>query len=320
MVHEEAFSTVREFLAALDLSRWVANGGWDSSWVFRGQRCSVWALTPSAWRIEKTPPFVRLEVLKKQYRDSYSATISQRLAQDPRFQAATAPYVVEAYSQAQSEFALIREFVELADQVGHPTPGSDQYKNLQRYDFVSDLQNYPHVNFLPYPKGVTALAQHHGIPTRCLDWTKSAVIAAFFAAHEVTNAAASESIAVWAIKLDSLLLHGRPANRPEWSRFEAVYSPYEQNRYLHMQQGCFLFPTSGCAHFSNYGRWPELESFALSVAQQANESVIRKLTLPNSEVSELLRLLWLQGISKAHLMPTYDNVSQALTAKWRWLH
>jgi len=46
--------------------------------------------------------------------------------------------------------------------------------------------------------------------------------------------------------------------------------------------------------------------------------IIKKLSLPHSEVGELIRLLWLRGVSLAHLMPTIDNAAQALEIQWRW--
>ena len=41
-----------------------------------------------------------------------------------------------------------------------------------------------------------------------------------------------------------------------------------------------------------------------------------QLTLPSSEASELRRLLFAEGISRAHLMPTFDNIKATLQAHW----
>lgn len=48
-------------------------------------------------------------------------------------------------------------------------------------------------------------------------------------------------------------------------------------------------------------------------------SKIKKITLPTSEAGEVLRILWLEGITRAHLMPTKDNVVTALKTKWKVL-
>ena len=79
-----------------------------------------------------------------------------------------------------------------------------------------------------------------------------------------------------------------------------------------------LFPVYGCSYYVKNGCWPTLEGFALDVASISNEDVIQKLTLPYAHVGELLRILWAKGISKGHLMPTYDNVTKSLVAKWEW--
>src|SRR6202044_3658398 len=46
-----------------------------------------------------------------------------------------------------------------------------------------------------------ALMQHYGAPTRLLDWTKSAYVAAFFAAESATD---SDSFAIWAVDQDAI--------------------------------------------------------------------------------------------------------------------
>jgi hypothetical protein len=43
---------------------------------------------------------------------------------------------------------------------------------------------------------------------------------------------------------------------------------------------------------------------------------LKKLTLPSSEATELRRLLFAEGISLAHLMPTFDNIKATLQAHW----
>ena len=43
---------------------------------------------------------------------------------------------------------------------------------------------------------------------------------------------------------------------------------------------------------------------------------LMKLTLPSSEAPELLRLLFAEGISRAHLVQTFDNIKATVQAHW----
>ncbi len=46
--------------------------------------------------------------------------------------------------------------------------------------------------------------------------------------------------------------------------------------------------------------------------RQIEEGALKKLILPSSEAAELRRLLFAEGVSRAHLMPTLDNVRHTL--------
>jgi hypothetical protein len=101
-------------------------------------------------------------------------------------------------------------------------------------------------------------------------------------------------------------------------RFEVHEAPRSHSRFLQAQNGLFLRPTLGCAHFSEFGTWPDLESLALLAQRKVGRPVLRKITVPADQAGDVLRRLWLSGVSRAHLMPTYDNVTAALLSKAKW--
>ena len=319
-VSSEEHATAESFLAALDLQSWTAEGVWTCPWVFRGQRDSLWELTPSAWRTQATTiPLQRLARVRDEVAERHAPAIIEQLHRNPLTRGANTGYVVKAYAQARAEFSLLLDFVTLADELGHRVPNLDAYLRLAGHTYLPDVQSYPLVRFLPELNPAAALAQHHGVPTRSLDWTRNPFYAAYFAGSEVESQSVDGRIAVWAVRPDLLLEQGRAERyNSEYTRFLHHTVPNSENPYLRSQEGLFIHPTYGCAHIARTGEFPNLEAFAKQVQSESSSAVIRMLALPYSEVGELLRLLWLKGVSRAHLMPTIDNVTHALSSRWKW--
>jgi FRG domain. len=318
-VYVEEHKSAESFLQSLDLQGWTVDGSWSSDWIFRGQRDANWDLTPTAWRKVRTVPLDQLARVKREVEAQFESRIREHFHRQPSKRNANVEYVVNAYAQARAEFSLIWDFVALADQRGYRVPSIDTYQRLASHDYLPDLNNYPLVRLLPEMNSAAALAQHHGVPTRYLDWTRNPFYAAFFAASEIEPSQMSGSIAVWALRPDLLRELGR-ANQynSDFTRFSCATMPHSDNPYLLSQEAVFVGPAYGCAHIARTGQFPRLEAFALAIQADCSSPVIRKLTLPHSEAGELLRRLWLKGISRAHLMPTLDNVTHALGLRWRW--
>jgi hypothetical protein len=57
------------------------------------------------------------------------------------------------------------------------------------------------------------------------------------------------------------------------------------------------------------GKWPSVEKLV-------QPGALKRLTMPKSQSPELRRLLWAERVSRAHLMPSLDNVTHALEAVW----
>jgi len=315
----EEHATAQSLLEALDLKNWTTERSWTCAWVFRGQRSALWDLTPAAWRTQDTVGLQRLAQVRDQLTEAFGPRIREQLEKNPNTRAANADYMVKAYAQARAEFSLLLDFVTLADELGHSVPNIDTYLRLAAHNYLPDVQSYPLVRLLPDFNPAAALAQHHGVPTRSLDWTRNPLCAAYFAASEVESSQVTGDVAVWALRPDVLKEQGRAEKyNAGYRRFLDQTVPNSENPYLRFQEGLFVHPTYGCAHIAKTGEFPCLESFALEVQAECSAPVIRKLTLPYSEVGELLRLLWLKGISRAHLMPTIDNVVHALGSRWKW--
>ena len=155
-----------------------------------------------------------------------------------------------------------------------------------------------------------ALMQHHGGPTRLLDFTWSPYVAAFFALESSVSDAA-----VWAINTPKLGTNAYGPNFPPSSRPPspnevlsemglddaddvAIGEPYFKNRRVVAQSGTFA--------------WPFDITRPLDAILSRTEGVIAKLVLPASIRREGLRELYRMNITYATLFPDLDGLARSL--------
>lgn len=151
-----------------------------------------------------------------------------------------------------------------------------------------------------------ALMQHHGAPTRLIDFTWSPYVAAFFALERST----SDGV-VWALNKKRVDI-GRPSMDPRIAgnfpryflkgnrRFIWMGEPHTMNSRLIAQSGTFAVP--GVLDLP-------VEEI---LANQDQSNILAKITLTNPVRETAMRELYRMNITNATLFPDLDGLARSL--------
>lgn len=162
------------------------------------------------------------------------------------------------------------------------------------------------------------LMQHHGLPTRLLDWSESALVALYFA---VVNAGSKEHPVVWmldpwAINEQVARIGARifGAGDRELQQYLpdddstaippepiAIQAPYA-NRRIAAQRGCFTIHGSARKPLNSY---PELAPF------------LHTIPISRKHQPQILAQLAIAGITDAVVFPDLSNLAKELLEYWR---
>jgi hypothetical protein len=322
----EAYDDPHDFIRALRRTenRWC-DGTEFCTWYFRGQRNSNWKIVPSGFRFNPATP-----LLQAYLHEAERWTVKQQLDLEELIRSCVGCSKAEPASlrkrlhhAGQFAFAqalLVRDFVLHANYAGHSLTVPNELYLVGDRHFGNAFRSYVTGELLSNNEtfvSTLAIAQHHGIPTALVDWTYDPLAAVFFAAERAIhyNESADENYSIAVFCVHRKIVESNKGIQ------RITLSPGIID-FLDAQEGLFLWSPDYYNCYVRTGEFPAFDTVLKEVELDMKDSkpLTVKLTLPARHAREVLRLLWREKISPAHIRPTLDNVTTALEMRTHWLH
>jgi hypothetical protein len=164
----------------------------------------------------------------------------------------------------------------------------------------------PYLDFEPADEwDWLALAQHHGLATRLLDWTENPLAGLWFAVREEAEEGGYGVVWVLPVQEADLVVPGRRSN-PYAGKWTKVFEPKHITRRIEAQAGWFTVHK----YVSSRSKFIPLKS-----NDRYTKRLIR-LRIPSSAFPRLREELEYCGINDAALFPGLDGLCRHINWKY----
>jgi hypothetical protein len=201
--------------------------------------------------------------------------------------------------------AILEQFVNQCDLLGLKivNDSAELRENLDPQTYPADKyyinpSEWPSENLIE----LMALAQHHGVPTHLLDWSKRSYVAAHFAASAALAKYDIEDndakIAVWALNVEKIR---------SYKNINIIKVPGSTSSNLAAQSGLFTVLKQPIGRGQSFPHKPLEDEFA-----SFPDTPLWKITLPVKYTANVLDLCELYGVSASTLFHGFDGAAKAV--------
>jgi hypothetical protein len=301
--------TARELLDALSpTGRYFENEPPDSTWIFRGHAHDHYVLLPSALRPENAAALHSLAQTSDNSSEFADTNIRQAIAE--------CTLLVRLYVELDRQgVAIPQDSAEIRELLQSRRNQLDW--SLRDAKIRKDMPGWPLKELVPF----MAFAQHYGLPTRLLDWTRSPFVAAYFAADPNGASELAGHAEVWALNTISAKW-GRALGSDAEDQVFPVAAPRNSNPNLHAQDGLFTFHLPWNPQILGLLDRRPVDEIISGLDRAplglAGAPLMYRFRFPRSLTGELLWYLAENGITAGRLFPGPRGAVDAIKERVLW--